>query len=138
MNVPLGILAITSAMLFLHLTKGPRNRAPPDVAGLALLAIASTGLVLTTTWGVTTWNSVTIMGLIVITVVAVVTFVFVERKAVEPIMPPHLFKDRNFNLTIVDGLLTGIAMFSALGHLPTYLQMATGANATKAGFLMIP
>jgi len=29
-------------------------------------------------------------------------------------------------------------MFGALAYLPTYLQMATGANATKAGFLMIP
>ena len=138
MNVPLGILAIASAMLFLRLPKAPRNRAPLDVAGMALLAIASTGLVLTTTWGGTTWNSVTIIGLIVITVVAVVTFVFVERKAVEPIMPPHLFKDRNFNLTTIAGLITGIAMFGALAYLPTYLQMATGANATKAGFLMIP
>jgi len=53
-------------------------------------------------------------------------------------MPPHLFKDRNFNLTTIAGLITGIAMFGALAYLPTYLQMATGANATEAGFLMIP
>jgi len=140
MNVPLGILAIASAMLFLRLPKAPRNRAPLDVAGMALLAVASTGLVLTTTWGGTTydWDSLTIIALIVVTLVAVVTFVFVERRAVEPIMPPHLFKDRNFNLTTIAGLITGIAMFGALAYLPTYLQMATGANATEAGFLMIP
>jgi EmrB/QacA subfamily drug resistance transporter len=140
MNVPLGILAITSAMFFLHLPKGPRNRAPMDVAGMALLAIASTGLVLTTTWGGTTyeWGSGTIIGLVVVTIVAVVAFVVVERRAAEPIMAPHLFSDRNFNLTTVAGLITGIAMFGALAYLPTYLQMATGANATKAGFLMIP
>ena len=53
-------------------------------------------------------------------------------------MPPHLFRDRNFNLTTVAGLITGIAMFGALAYLPTYLQMVTGAGATKAGFLMIP
>jgi EmrB/QacA subfamily drug resistance transporter len=140
MNVPLGVLAIASAMLFLRLPKVPRNKAPLDVAGMALMAIASTGLVLTTTWGGTTyaWDSMTIIAMIVVTVVAVVSFVFVERRAVEPIMPPHLFKDRNFNLTTVAGLITGIAMFGALAYLPTYLQMATGANATKAGFLMIP
>jgi len=88
MNVPLGILAIASAMLFLRLPKAPRNRAPLDVAGMALLAVASTGLVLTTTWGGTTydWDSLTIIALIVVTVVAVVTFVFVERRAVEPII----------------------------------------------------
>lgn len=140
MNVPLGILAIASAMLFLRLPKNSRTKPKLDVAGMALLAIASTGLVLTTTWGGTTyaWDSLIIVGLTMGTIVAAVAFVSVERKAVEPIMPPHLFKDRNFNLTTVAGLITGIAMFGALAYLPTYLQMVTGAGATKAGFLMIP
>ena len=53
-------------------------------------------------------------------------------------MPLHLFKDRNFNLTTVAGLIIGVAMFGALAYLPTYLQMVTGANATQAGLLMIP
>jgi len=76
--------------------------------------------------------------LIVATVIAVAAFVSVERRAAEPIMPPHLFRDRNFNLTTIAGLITGIAMFGAMAYLPTYLQMVTGANATEAGFLMIP
>src|SRR5665811_262143 len=77
-------------------------------------------------------------ALIVATVVAAAALVAVERKAVEPIMSPHLFKDRNFKLTTIAGLITGIAMFGAMAYLPTYLQMVTGAGATKAGLLMIP
>jgi len=140
MNVPLGALAIASAMLFLRLPKNSRTKPKLDVAGMALLAVASTCLVLTTTWGGTTygWGSATIMALIVGTIVAAAAFVSVERKAAEPIMSPHLFRDRNFNLTTIAGLITGIAMFGALAYLPTYLQMVTGAGATKAGFLMIP
>ena len=140
MNVPLGILAITSAMVFLRLPKPSGTRPRLDVAGMALLAAASTGLVLATTWGGTTyaWGSSVIIGLIVATVIAVVALVSAERKAAEPIMSPHLFRDRNFNLTTIAGLITGIAMFGAMAYLPTYLQMVTGANATKAGFLMIP
>jgi EmrB/QacA subfamily drug resistance transporter len=140
MNVPLGILAITSAMVFLHLPKPSGTRPRLDVAGMVLLAAASTGLVLATTWGGTTyaWGSSVIIGLIVATVIAVAAFVSAERKAAEPIMSPHLFRDRNFNLTTIAGLITGIAMFGAMAYLPTYLQMVTGANATKAGFLMIP
>ena len=53
-------------------------------------------------------------------------------------MPLHLFKERNFNLVTIVGLIIGIAMFGALAYLPTYLQMVTGANATEAGLLMIP
>lgn len=140
MNIPLGALAILSALLFLRLPKTTNAKPSIDLAGMGLLAVASTCLVLTTTWGGTTydWNSVTIIGLITATVVSGVAFVLTERRAVEPIMPLHLFNDRNFNLTTVAGLIIGIAMFGALAYLPTYLQMVTGHNATSAGFLMIP
>jgi EmrB/QacA subfamily drug resistance transporter len=140
MNIPLGILAIASAVVFLRLPKNNLGRPKLDFAGMGLLAIASTALVLVTTWGGTTyaWDSLVIIGLIAATVVAGVAFVMVERRAAEPIMPLHLFKDRNFNLTTIAGLITGIAMFGALAYIPTYLQMVTGVGATEAGFLMIP
>jgi len=140
MNIPLGILAIISAVFFLHLPKKQRTKAPVDVAGMALLGIASTLLVLTSTWGGSkyAWDSPTIITLIAGTVIAAVAFVFVERAAAEPIMSLHLFKDRNFNLTTAAGLITGVAMFGTLAYLPTFLQMVTGADATQAGLLMIP
>ena len=139
-NIPLGILAIVSAALFLHLPKNTAGRPKVDFPGMGLLAAASTGLVLITTWGGRTydWNSAVIISLIVATVVAGVAFVLVERRAAEPIMPLHLFKERNFSLTTTAGLITGIAMFGAIAYLPTYLQMVTGVNATQAGLLMIP
>ncbi|MFF1876141.1 MFS transporter, partial [Kitasatospora herbaricolor] len=140
MNIPLGILAIASAVVFLRLPKNTQRAPRLDLAGMGLLAIASTCLVLVTTWGGNTyaWDSAVILSLIAGTVVAAVAFVFVERRAAEPIMPLKLFKDRNFNLTTIAGLIIGIAMFGALAYLPTYLQMVTGANATEAGLLMIP
>lgn len=140
MNIPLGILAIISAVFFLHLPKKQRKKAPVDFAGMALLGITSTLLVLASTWGGSkyAWDSPTIIALIAGTVIAAVAFVFVERAAAEPIMSLHLFKDRNFNLTTAAGLITGIAMFGTLAYLPTFLQMVTGADATQAGLLMIP
>lgn len=139
-NIPLGILAIVSAALFLHLPKNAAGRPKVDFPGMGLLAVASTGIVLIATWGGRTydWNSAVIISLIVATVVAGVAFVLVERRAAEPIMPLHLFKERNFNLTTTAGLITGIAMFGAIAYLPTYLQMVTGVNTTQAGLLMIP
>jgi hypothetical protein len=38
----------------------------------------------------------------------------------DAIMSSHLFKDHNFKLTTVAGLITGIAMFGAMAYLPTY------------------
>jgi EmrB/QacA subfamily drug resistance transporter len=140
MNVPLGILAIASAAFFLRLPKNTKGKPSIDYAGMGLLALASTGLVLVTVWGGTTyaWDSLTMIMLMAATVVAGLLFVLVERKAVEPVMPLHLFKQANFNLTTAAGLIIGVAMFGALGYLPTYLQMVTGVNATQAGLLLIP
>ncbi len=141
MNIPLGILAIASAIFFLRLPKVVNAVKPKlDIAGMGLLALASTSLVLVTTWGGTTydWNSGVIIGLIIAAIVTAIAFVAVERRAAEPIMPLHLFKKKNFLLTTGAGLIIGIAMFGAMAYLPTYLQMVTGASATEAGFMMIP
>lgn len=141
MNIPLGILAIASAAFFLRLPKIINEHKPKlDIAGMFTLAIASTALVLLTTWGGTTydWNSPVIIGLIVAAIIAGFTFVGIERRAAEPIMPLHLFKKKNFLLTTGAGLIIGIAMFGAMAYLPTYLQMVTGVTATEAGFMMIP
>lgn len=141
MNIPLGIAALAAAFFFLHLpeqAKGQRVRV--DVAGMLLLAIASTALVLTTTWGGTTyaWGSGIIMLLISLTVAAGALFIWVESRAEAPIMSMKLFKEPNFIKTTVAGLVIGVAMFGTLAYLPTFLQMVTGANATQAGLLMIP
>lgn len=142
MNIPLGIAALLAAIFFLHLPsmKSKSQKPKIDIAGMLLLAIASTALVLLTTWGGTTyaWTSTLILSLIAITVLAGVIFVFVERRAQAPIMSMHLFAQSNFILTTIAGLIIGVAMFGALAYLPTFLQMVTGANATQAGLLMIP
>lgn len=139
-NIPLGILALVAAVLFLHLPQRAPGKVRIDGWGMALLAIATTGLVLIASWGGKdfAWDSITIIGLAVGTVIAAIAFVLVERKTAEPIIPLHLFRDRNFNLTTIAGLLTGVAMFGAIGYLPTYLQMTFSADATQAGLLMIP
>lgn len=140
MNIPLGILAIASAAFFLRLPKNTNGRPSLDIAGMFLLAITSTALVLLTTWGGRTyeWGSPIILSLMAVIVGAVMAFIVVERRAKEPVMPLEFFKDRNFNLTTSAGLIIGIAMFGALAYLPTYLQMVTGVSATNAGLLMIP
>ena len=139
-NIPLGALAMAATIFFLHLPQGTTKRPKLDYTGMALLSAATTSLVLVATWGGGTyaWTSAVILGLIAMMVASAIAFVHVEGRADEPIIPLHLFRDRNFNLTTVAGLFTGVAMFGAMSYLPTYLQMATGASATGAGLLMVP
>ena len=140
-NIPLGVLAIVATAILLRLpAKTNAVRPRVDYLGMATLGLATTAIVLVATWGGSTfdWNSPEIIGLIAATVVLAALFVVIESRAAEPVMPLAMFRDRNFNLSTVASLLTAIAMFGAIGYMPTYLQMATGANATEAGLLMIP
>ncbi len=139
-NIPMGILALASAVIFLPSSASLAKRLRVDWAGIGLLATASTTIVLVTTWGGSTypWNSPVILLLAVAAVISVVAFIFVERRAADPVMPGNLFKDRTFNLVTITGLITGIAMFGALAYTPTYMQMVTGSSATKSGLLMTP
>lgn len=141
MNLPLGALAIAATVAFLHLP-APRAAHRPriDYLGMALIAAATTAVVLVCTWGGTTyeWASPQIIGLSVGAVVLAALFVFAESRAESPVMPLALFKDRSFVLTTVAALMIGVAMFGAVGYMPTYIQMVSGVNATEAGLLMIP
>ena len=141
MNVPLGLLAIAATLKFLHVpAKHHAQRPVLDYAGMALIAAATTTLILVCTWGGTTyaWISPQVIGLMVATVVLGAAFVAAERRAVHPIIPMALFADRNFVLTVIASLGIGVAMFGTLGYMPTYIQMVKGVDATTAGLLMIP
>ncbi|WP_417218406.1 MDR family MFS transporter [Arthrobacter sp.] len=141
LNLPLGLVAVLATIFLLHIPKTTNSTRPKiDVMGMTLLALATTSLVLAGTWGGNTyaWDSPTILGLFAAAVVAAALFVLVESKVSEPVMPLMLFKNRNFVLTTFSGLMIGIAMFGAIGYMPTYLQMVTGYGPTEAGLLMIP
>ena len=140
MNVPLAIAAMVSAVVFLRAPARRKAKARLDYWGMVLIAVATTCLVLTTTWAGSTyaWGSPQIIGLVIGAVVAAVAFVLVELRVSEPIMPMTLFRNGTFSLATIGGLITGISMFGAIAYLPTYLQMVTGAGATTAGLLMIP
>jgi predicted MFS family arabinose efflux permease len=102
--------------------------------------VAVTSFVLFTSWAGTqyAWGSPTIVSLIIVSVVAGAAFVFAEWRAEEPLVPLHLFRDRNFDLSTIGGVITAIAMFGVIGYMPSYLQMVTGLGATKAALLLVP
>ncbi len=139
-NLPIGALAIAVIMTSLHTPRPEPRRVRLDYAGTVLLAVASTAIILLTSWGGMTyaWNSPVIIGLGATALVAAVLFVLVERRAAEPIMPLALFRNRNFTLSTLIGMAVGIAMFSTIAYLPTFLQMVNGVSATASGLMMLP
>lgn len=141
MNLPLGVLALAATIVFLHLPKRHVGSAAKiDYLGMALLAAATTTLVLLCTWGGHTyaWDSPEILATGAATVVLAALFAFAETRATHPVVPLHMFRDRNFTLTTIAAALIGIAMFGTLGYFPTYLQMVTGLGPAESGLLLTP
>lgn len=138
-NIPFGLVTLAVVLAVLELPR-PAVRPRFDVLGAALLAAASTCLVLLTSWGGTeyAWGSRVILGLAAGAVCSVVLFTVVERLVPEPLLPLRLFRDSIFNVTAVIGALVGVALFGAASYLPTFLQMVDGASATESGLLMLP
>ncbi|SHH76811.1 MFS transporter [Streptomyces sp. 3214.6] len=138
-NVPFGLVTLAVVTVVLKLPK-PTAKPRFDVLGALLLAVASTCLVLLTSWGGTeyAWDSSVVVGLGAGAAAAAVLFLVVEGIAAEPLIPLRLFRDPVFNVTALVGLVIGVALFGAASYLPTFLQMVDGASATESGLLMLP
>ncbi|MWA12703.1 MDR family MFS transporter [Streptomyces sp. BA2] len=138
-NLPLGAVALAMVTAVLHLPK-KKAKGRIDYLGAALLTVGISSLVLVTTWGGTeyAWTSTVIMELIAIGVVSLISFVIVQKKAAEPILPLHIFRSLNFTLMSVVGFITGFVMFGAMLFLPLYQQSVQGASATNSGLLLLP
>ena len=142
-NIPIGIAAIAIAWLALQLPSH-RSGKPLDIAGSTLLVLAASSLVLITSWESISggagydWSDWRLLGLAAVTIASIAAFIPVERRAADPVLPLHLFKNPTFTLTTTIGLVIGMGMFAALGFLPTFLQMSHGVGVTESGLLLIP
>jgi EmrB/QacA subfamily drug resistance transporter len=138
-NMPVGGAALIYLALTMHM---PRRKISHriDYLGAGLLAVASTALVLLTTWGGSqyAWGSPQIIGLAVLAVAAAALFCLAERRAAEPVLPLHVFRNLNFTLSSAMSFFVGLMMFGALTFLPIYQQTVQHLSATGSGLMLIP
>ncbi|GAA3668706.1 MDR family MFS transporter [Microbacterium marinilacus] len=139
-NIPVGIIAFAIGLFALTLpTHRPTKRV--DMLGIVLLSAATTCLIFFTDFGGSAergWASAATWAWGAGMLVAAALFVQVESRAQDPIIPLSLFRNPIFVNTTAIGFVLGIAMFAAIGFMPTFLQMASGTSAAESGLLMIP
>jgi EmrB/QacA subfamily drug resistance transporter len=137
-NVPVGLVAFTIGWFTLTLPR-KRSTTPLDYAGIVALSATTTSLILFTDFGGSDgWGAGRTLAMLALFVVSVVAFVAIERRAVEPIIPMSLFRNRTFVVATALGLAVGLGMFSAIAFMPTFLQMSSGLSAANSGLLMLP
>ena len=138
-NLPVGAVALVVTSIVLDL---PRRRISHriDYLGTALLVAGVSAILLAVTWGGTqyAWGSATIVALAAGGAALLVAFVAVERRVEEPVLPPHLFRNRVFAVSTATMFIVGLAMFGGIIYLPLFLQVVGGRSATNAGLLLLP
>ena len=139
-NLPVGLAA--AAIIGLALREPRRTTRPAiDYAGAVLLTASITLLMLALVEGgssVAALLSPRNLALFAASAVLALVFAWVERRAVDPIVPFALFRNRVVAVAVAAGFLAGVAMFGVISFVPLFAQGALGATATEAGSLLMP
>lgn len=137
MNIPLGILSIMGIWFFLH-ENIEKKKQDIDYKGAILLTIGiSTFMLLLVEGGVRwAWNSWPILLLAMITFVTLFLFVKVEKKAVNPMMPFTIWRDRVIFIVNMVSFITGMVIIGLSSFLPTFVQGVMERSATVAGLTL--
>jgi EmrB/QacA subfamily drug resistance transporter len=137
-NLPIAIFAALLAVKFVHESRAPGDRSY-DIPGVITATIGLFSLVYgfsraaTHGWG----NSLT-LTLFALALVFLLTFVAIELKAPNPMMPLRVVTDRNRGGSYLGSMFVGAGMFSMFLFLGLYLQVILGYSPLKSGVAFLP
>lgn len=147
-NVPIGLVAlvVVASVLPGWIGRSEERGAPLDVAGIAALTIAL-GVVLVGLSERTHpaagghlpgWAEPRTGGLVVLGVLLLAGFLWIERRAPAPIVPPRLFADRRTAAILAAATTAMFGLPACVLLLPRYFQVVRDVSATHSGLLVYP
>jgi EmrB/QacA subfamily drug resistance transporter len=137
-NVPVGVIAIAASFLLITESRDDTHESL-DLPGLGTSALGlfalTYGLIEANTYG---WSSGRIVGSFVVAVVALVSFVQIERRRRSPMLDLTLFRSGTYAGANVAMLLVALAMFGIFFFVSLYMQNILGYSAVQAGAAFLP
>jgi EmrB/QacA subfamily drug resistance transporter len=138
-NIPIGILAVLSAIFVVPESKDTSQEQRLDLPGLLTSAIALFALVFALIeahrYG---WTSALILGLFAIGVIALASFVLLEQHQRLPMLDLSLFRSGTFAGANLVAILVTLAMFGIFVFFPIYMQTFRGWSPIQAGAALLP
>jgi EmrB/QacA subfamily drug resistance transporter len=138
-NVPVGVVAIAASFLLIDESKDTSEEQRLDLPGLLTSGIGlfslTYGLIEGNAYG---WTSARIVGAFTVALVALVTFVMLERHQRVPMLDLALFRNRTFAGANAVMLLVALAMFGVFFFVSLYMQNILGYSAVQAGAAFLP
>lgn len=141
-NVPIGILAVLLANMFIEDPPYIKNQKPGriDYTGFGLMAIGLATLQIVLDKGQESdwFSSRFITWATVLVVVTLVAFVIWELRTKEPIVNLRVFANRNFAVGTALITAMGAVLYGSIAILPLFLQTLLGYPALDSGLAVSP
>ncbi|WP_068783463.1 MDR family MFS transporter [Paenibacillus phocaensis] len=138
-NVPIGIIALLLVVVFLH-QPIERQAKKIDYLGAIMFTITFSALLYALLSGGSrhTWDSPVIVGLFAVSAVCFMLFLWIEKRAEEPMIPLSIFQMRVLNVTYISGFLTFSITTGLTVYSPIWIQSVLGNSATSSGLIAMP
>jgi EmrB/QacA subfamily drug resistance transporter len=138
-NIPVGIAVCLLCLRLIPAARGAAAGSRLDIAG----AIAVTASVMTAVYAIVNgndvgWTSPQTVGLLAVAAALLVTFVAIESRVADPLVPLGLFRVRNLATANVMGVLWAAAMFAWFFLSALYLQIVLGYAPLQVGLAFLP
>jgi EmrB/QacA subfamily drug resistance transporter len=138
-NVPVGVLGVVAARVFIDETKDTSREQNLDLPGLVTSALGLFAL----TYGLIetndhAWTSTRVLTLFAIALVALAAFVLLESRQRLPMLDLSLFRNPTFAGANAAMLLVGLAMFGIFFYNSLLLQGVLGYSAIQTGATFLP
>jgi EmrB/QacA subfamily drug resistance transporter len=139
LNIPVAAGAIAATIFAVRESRDESVGRKIDYLGVGAITVGLTSLVLAliegNAWG---WSSARIVGLLVLSIVALTAFVFIERRVAAPIVELPLFASRNFVATNIVALVVTFAMMAQFFFVTLYIQDVLGYSPVETGLRFLP
>jgi EmrB/QacA subfamily drug resistance transporter len=137
-GLPIAVLAFVVLQKTLHI-KTIRREVNIDFLGAGLITGGVSTLLIWVSLAGNNfgWSSFTSAWMVVLGVLLLIAAVVVEMRAVEPIIPLRLFRDRTTSLATFASVMIGVAMFGSTVYLSQYFQISKGMTPTHAGLMTV-
>jgi len=110
-----------------------------DYKGFILAGIGfSTALLALTRVAEDGWTSTTVLGMFMVSAVALVCWVIVELREETPLLDLRIFKNFTYTMAAIVYLVSTLILFSALFLLPVFLQNVRGLSPIETGLFLMP
>jgi EmrB/QacA subfamily drug resistance transporter len=138
-NFPITVVAIGLIVVGLKEARQKRRAHKLDIPGMLTLLAALLLLFYALSHSAHSNQPLdtTLAGLIVLALVFLLAFYFIERRAAEPVIPLELFHTSAYRTSTAVATLAAMGVFGAISYLPLYLQGVTGLTASRAGMVLL-